>query len=333
MNLSVNIAGCKPRHLDLDVRSDDPAVLTGIAHASTGSTEGMIRLDGGRFLMGTEAAEGFPDDGEGPVREVTIRPFWIDAAAVTNAQFAAFVEATGYKTEAERRFGWSFVFHNQLRKGKRERLLNHPRPQGTPWWVGVPGAIWKTPAGPGSGVKDVMDHPVIHVSWADAIAYCRWAGKRLATEAEWEYAARGGLEQKTYPWGDELRPLGKHRCNIWQGKFPDSDLGEDGYTHTCPVRAFEPNGYGLYNVSGNAWEWCNDWFSPTHHLTATRDNPTGPAEPDRMPNGAARVVKVMRGGSYLCHRSYCNRYRVGARTGNTPESCSDNCTFRCVRDV
>ncbi len=314
--------------------SDDPDLLRGIAHANTGSTDGMVKLTGGEFLMGTEYADGFPDDGEGPIRPVTVKPFYIDACAVRNCEFEKFINATGYQTEAERRFGWSFVFHLHLVKAKKTKLLNAAqRPQGTPWWVAVQGACWKHPMGPGSSLKGREDYPVVHVSWADAVAYCQWAGKRLATEAEWEFAARGGLEQKMYPWGDDLRPGGKHRCNIWQGKFPDQDLAEDGFAGTCPVDHFAPNGYGLYNVSGNAWEWCNDWWSAKHHLTASRDNPTGPAQPDRGPDGRLRFIKLMRGGSYLCHRSYCNRYRVAARTGNTPESCSDNCTFRCVRDV
>jgi formylglycine-generating enzyme required for sulfatase activity len=163
----------------------------------------------------------------------------------------------------------------------------------------------------------------VHVSWNDASAYADWAGKRLPTEAEWEYAARGGLEQKLYPWGDDLTPAGRHLCNIWQGEFPTHDTAEDGYAGTCPVDAFPPNGFELYSVAGNVWEWCLDWFSPDFHRIATRVNPVGP------PSGTA---KVMKGGSYLCHASYCNRYRVAARTSNTPDSSTTNTGFRCVRD-
>ncbi|MGH9723305.1 MAG: formylglycine-generating enzyme family protein, partial [Bryobacteraceae bacterium] len=195
---------------------------------------------------------------------------------------------------------------------------------GLNWWCKVSGADWRHPEGPDSSVENRAANPALHISWNDAAAYCAWAGKRLPTEAEWEYAARGGLEQKVYPWGDELTPDGRHLCNIWQGEFPNRDTGEDGYTAAGPVDAFPPNGYGLYTITGNAWEWASDWFDPAWHLTATRKNPVGPA------TGAA---KVMKGGSYLCHRSYCNRYRVAARTSNTPDSATTNISFRCVRDV
>jgi formylglycine-generating enzyme required for sulfatase activity len=286
--------------------------------ATSGSTERMIKLDGGRFLMGAESAEGFPADGEGPVREVTVDPFYMDAYPVSNAQFGEFVRSTGYRTESER-FGWSFVFHNHIAQESVSA-----RAFGTEWWCKVDGADWAHPEGPVSGIDSRLDYPVTHISWNDADEYARWAGKRLPTEAEWEYAARGGLEQRIYPWGDELTPDGRHLCNVWQGDFPNQDMGEDGYTAVAPAHAYPPNGYGFYSITGNAWEWCSDWFHPAYHVTATRTNPVGP------PTGTA---KVMKGGSYLCHRSYCNRYRVGARTSNTPESATTNISFRCVRDV
>jgi formylglycine-generating enzyme required for sulfatase activity len=290
--------------------------------ATRGSAEGMAKLEGGPFLMGTETAEGFPADGEGPVREVRLDPFYIDVHPVSNRDFRAFAAGTEYRTEAER-FGWSFVFHNQLPL-ERYRELVEDTVAGHEWWCKVSGADWAHPEGPDSSVDSRLDYPVTHISWNDAMAYCRWAGKRLPTEAEWEYAARGGLEQKTYPWGDELEPGGRHLCNVWQGEFPHRDDGLDGWRGPSPVEAFPPNGFGLYSITGNVWEWCADWFDPGHHVTATRVNPVGP------PAGSSRVMK---GGSFLCHKSYCNRYRVGARTSNTPDSSTTNLGFRCARDV
>lgn len=282
--------------------------------------EGMVDLPGGDFLMGTNSLEGFPEDGEGPVREVHLDPFSIDTSAVTNQAFQEFVESTGYVTEAER-FGWSFVFH--LLASERVVASVKQVPPETPWWLAVEGAYWKQPEGIDSTLDGRMDHPVVHVSWNDAMMYCNWVGKRLPTEAEWEYAGRGGLVQKRYPWGDKLKYKGKHLCNIWQGNFPAENTAQDGYISTAPAKSFEPNGFGLYNVSGNVWEWCQDWFSPTYHVEHSNLNPTGPE---------AGETKSMRGGSYLCHQSYCNRYRVAARSFNTPNSSTGNTGFRCVKD-
>ncbi|TVQ23224.1 MAG: formylglycine-generating enzyme family protein [Spirochaetaceae bacterium] len=291
------------------------------------TTSGVLRHDtvalpGGTFLMGTDDQEGFADDGEGPIREVTVSPFEIDRYAVTNTQFAHFVDATGYQTEAER-YGWSFVFHLFVPKKLLHRRVARRVP-GLQWWYGVNGAYWARPEGPGSDVEGRADHPVVHVSWADAVAYAEWSGMRLPTEAEWEYAARGGLVGARYAWGDELTPGGEHRCNIWQGTFPTINTREDGFAGTAPVDSYQPNGYGLCCVAGNVWEWCSDWWSPDFHATAPRADPVGPTD------GSARVMK---GGSYLCHHSYCNRYRVGARTSNTPDSSTGNLGFRCVRSM
>lgn len=287
----------------------------------TSSSEGMKLLPGGEFLMGTDSAQAWPADGEGPVRAVRLNPFYIDICAVTNREFEKFVAATEYVTEAEN-FGWSYVFHKHITGAAKSAMRGSAG--GSQWWIGVEGACWQRPEGPGSNIRKRAEHPVVHISWNDAQAYCQWAGKRLPTEAEWEYAARGGLEQKLYPWGDELTPGGKHMCNIWQGKFPDFDSGADGFTNTAPVKLFKPNGFGLYNMAGNAWEWCSDWFAAAFHITGPRDNPTGPLE------GSLKIIK---GGSFLCHASYCNRYRVAARTSNTPDSASAHCGFRCVRDA
>lgn len=282
----------------------------------------MVKLPGGLFLMGTDYEKAFPDDGEGPVREVKLSPFFIDRGTVTNSQFSRFVEATGYITEAER-FGWSFVFWAQIAANRFQELVEDTV-AAAPWWCKVSGAFWRQPAGPGSTIAARAEHPVVHISWNDAMAYCAWTSQRLPSEAEWEYAARGGLIQKLYPWGDTLRPDGKHLCNIWQGEFPRVNTAEDSYEETCPTDAFPPNGYGLYSMTGNTWEWCADWFSNDFHLTGPRVDPRGPE---------SGTGKVMKGGSFLCHRSYCNRYRVAARSSNTPDSSTSHISFRCVRDA
>jgi formylglycine-generating enzyme required for sulfatase activity len=281
----------------------------------------LVSLPGGTFLMGTDYAHGFPLDGEGPVRPVAVSPFEIDRYPVTNEEFAAFVDATGYRTEAEV-FGWSFVFWAHIPAERFEELVEDTV-AAAQWWCKVSGAFWRQPEGPGSDVGARGRYPVVHVSWNDAHAYAAWASKELPTEAQWEYAARGGLEQKLYPWGDELTPGGEHRCNVWQGRFPVKDTGEDGFVGSCPVDSFPPNGFGIYSVTGNVWEWCSDWFQAAFRPELVQD-PMGPA------NGES---KVMKGGSFLCHASYCNRYRVAARTSNTPDSSASNVGFRCVKRI
>src|SRR6185437_3424261 len=292
-----------------------------VGNSKEGSFENMIKLPGGKFLMGTNDKDGFPADGEGPVREITLDPFYIDANTVTNLQFSKFINATAYITEAER-YGWSFVFYGLL--SEENKKADFQVAAQTPWWCAIQGAKWNQPEGKGSDINERMDHPAVHVSWNDALAYCSWANKRLPTEAEWEYAARGGLVQKKFPWGDELMQDNEHHCNTWQGTFPDYNSLEDGYLGTAPAKSFRPNNFSLYNMAGNVWEWCSDWFSNDFHQSGPRINPKGP------PNGEA---KVMRGGSFLCHHTYCNRYRVAARSSNTIDSSTSNIGFRCVKNA
>ncbi len=283
--------------------------------------DSLILLKGNEFLMGTENQDGFPQDGEGPIRKVKLDAFYISPFAITNEEFEIFINNTGYVTEAEV-FKWSYVFHLLASDELKAKVTQVP--QGVPWWLPIEGAYWKQPEGPGTNVSERGNHPVVHISWNDAIAYCRWSGTRLPTEAEWEYAARGGLIQKTYPWGDLLKQDGKHKCNIWQGKFPTVNNASDGFVGTAPVDAYEANGYGLYNVSGNVWEWCSDEFTPDYHKVTRSINPHYTKTTGK---------RSMRGGSFLCHRSYCNRYRVAARSSNTPDSSTSNCGFRVAKDV
>jgi sulfatase modifying factor 1 len=306
---------CQPPRGTAPARLDDHAITVG----SQSTVEHDDRpIPAGELLMGDAFGEGYRSDGETPVHAVRLDAFRIDAHQVTNAQFHRFVTTTGYRTDAER-FGSSAVFHLLVRAARSDVL---GRAAGAPWWLNVRGADWAHPCGPRSEWTDVADHPVVHVSHHDALVYCRWAGRRLPTEAEWEYAARGGLTSARYPWGNDLLgPDDTHLMNIWQGTFPTTNTVSDGYLGTCPVRSFPPNGFGLYELAGNVWEWCADWFSPRYYRTSRTTNPTGPS------SGNARVT---RGGSYLCHASYCHRYRVAARTGNTPESSSGNCGFRTV---
>ena len=282
--------------------------------------------------MGDAFDEGYPQDGEGPAHRVRLSPFHIDATTVTNAQFATFVKATGHVTEAER-VGFSAVFHAAVEADPSDVL---GAADGTPWWLTVRGASWRHPAGPHSSFADLQHHPVVHVNWFDAQAYCAWAGKRLPTEAEWEYAARGGLDGARFPWGDDLLLKGRWRCNIWQGDFPRRNTLDDGWLTTAPAKSFPPNRYGLYQPVGNAWEWCQDTFSQTTYAiraAAEVVDPVADFDTNSAVIAASDVYRVMRGGSYLCHDSYCHRYRVAARTANTAESTSANIGFRCANDA
>lgn len=292
MLVCATLAGC-------DQTNAAPPATAPAAVAPQTTVDDMVAIPGGTFLMGTN--DGFPY--EGPAHEVTVKPFKLDRTEVTVGQFAKFVAATGYKTEAET-FGWSGVFD--------------PAKRG---WQKSDGATWREPDGPGSKPKD--DEPVCQISYNDALAYAKWAGKRLPTEAEWEFAARGGLKHKTYAWGDELRPGGKPVANWWQGIFPQKDTAEDGFTTRAPVGRFAPNGYGLLDMSANVWEWCADWYADDYYLKSPKDNPTGPAE------GTDRVI---RGGSWMCSENYCNNYRVAGRSKTTPDTALNNLGFRCAKD-
>lgn len=240
---------------------------------------------------------------EAPAHEVNVRSFWMDSHEVTVAEFANFVRASGYKTDAEK-FGWSSVF--SIKEGQ---------------WQKTEGADWRHPDGPDSEAN--QDEPVCQVSWSDAAAYAKWAGKRLPTEAEWEYAARGGLVQKAYSWGDNLRPNGKPMANWWQGIFPDRNTGEDGFIERAPVKSFSPNTFGLFDMIGNVWEWCADWYADDAYENAQQSDPKGPDL------GNERVI---RGGSWMCAENFCSNYRVSARSHSTPDSGMNNLGFRCVRD-
>ena len=267
--------------------------------------------------MGDSSGDANRGDGETPLHRVELTTFDMDVTTVTNDDFARFVADTGHRTDAET-WGFSAVFH--LAVSAPDDDVMGPA-DGTPWWFGVRGADWAHPGGRGTNVDGLGDHPVVHASWNDAIAYCEWADRRLPTEAEWEYAARGGLADAKYPWGDQEVDEGGWRANIFQGEFPRRNTGEDGWLTTAPVRTFHPNGYGLWQPVGNVWEWCADLFDPRYYASSPAADPRGPAR------GSARVL---RGGSYLCHLSYCNRYRNSARSSNTPDSSMGNAGFRTV---
>lgn len=277
----------------------------------------LVSVPGGFFDMGARKSH-FAADLDSPRRKVRLSPFLMSPHAVSNADFTRFVDETGYRTVAEVE-GWSFVFHLFL----GAEAGRWPAPPGIEWWRAVPGAYWAAPEGPGSSVRGRENHPAVHVAWHDAMAYCRWAGLQLPTEAQWERAARGGLARRKFPWGDQREPDGQHRMNVWQGRFPVENSGADGFVGTAPVDAYPPNGYGLYNMTGNVWEWVADRFGPPSLSARPLQDPTGPE---------TGVTRVQRGGSYLCHDSYCDRYHVHSRTQNPPDSSTGNLGFRVAAD-
>lgn len=310
------------------------------------SKTGMVSIPGGEFMMGADNNQA--DSDEYPKHKVILDPFWMDQHEVTNDQFAKFVQSTGYITTAERKPDWEEL--------KKQLPPDTPKPDESllvaaslvfspaskevdlndysQWWSWMPGANWKHPEGPGSSIEGKGNYPVIHVSWDDAMAYCKWAGKRLPTEAEWEYASRGGLINKIYPWGDEHINMGKAKANTWEGNFPYQNTEFDRFYGIAPVRSFAPNAYGLYDMAGNVWEWCSDNYRNDYYQHVNKPegikNPSGP--PDSFdPDEPYTPKKVSRGGSFMCNESYCSGYRVARRMKSSPDSGMSNLGFRCVK--
>lgn len=313
-----------------------PQVFKAIAPSP--APEGMAFIPGGSFWMGCTGCTGMPD--ALPVHPVTLSAFWMDVTPVTNRQFEAFVKATGYRTVAERPLDpkdFPGVAGEELVPGSvvftppaRHVPLNTP----SGWWRYSKGASWRRPEGPGSDLRGREDHPVVHVAFEDAEAYAQWAGKRLPTEAEFEFAARGGLDRKPFAWGDELTPGGRWAANIWQGRFPAENTRLDGFRGTSPVRAFPPNGFGLYDVGGNVWQWTSDWYRPdTYRRLAAQGVVRDPRGPDDShdPHEPGAKKRVQRGGSFLCSDRYCERYYVGSRGKGELSSGSSNLGFRCAK--
>lgn len=281
--------------------------------------DNVVLIEGGEFSMGTDKPR-FVADGEAPMRRVRVGAIYMDVHEVSNAMFREFVKSTKFVTEAET-FGNSFVLDILLSDEVKKTITQAVA--AAPWWLPVQNASWRHPEGSDTDIKHRWDHPVVHVSWNDAVAFCKWRGMRLPTEAEWEYACRGGLENRLYPWGNKLMPKNQHVTNIWQGNFPTENTVEDGFKGTAPVTEFPSNKYGLKNMAGNVWEWTSDWWN-TQHNTDFQDNPKGPS---------TGTDKVKKGGSYMCHEKFCYRFRCAARNQNTPDSSASNLGFRCVADA
>jgi formylglycine-generating enzyme len=297
---------------------------------------GMVWVPSGEFAMGDDDFE------DAPVHRVSVNGFGMDKTEVTNEQFAEFVKATKYVTVAERKpdpkdfpnvdpkklsGAFSIVFRQPRFKIKDVKRAENE----FLWWHAVPGASWRHPEGPESTIKGREKHPAVHVCYEDALAYCHWAKKRLPTEAEWEFAARGGLSGKKYYWGDELTPKGKWMANVWQGEFPNEHKIEDGWAFTAPVGSFPPNGYGLYDMAGNVWEWCSDWYAPDYYAKSPKHDPRGP-DADDLPKDEERR-RVQRGGAFLCSENYCTHHGAGARGKGEPSSACNHTGFRCVKDA
>ncbi|WP_316829281.1 formylglycine-generating enzyme family protein [Pedobacter aquatilis] len=311
--------------------------------ANKANHEGMVFISGAEFTMGAVDKEGRAD--EYPQHQVKLSSYWIDVTEVTNAAFKKFVDATGYQTTAERIPDWNEM-QKQLPPGTPKPpdsvfvaaslVFYQPKSvtnldDASQWWRWVKGADWKHPHGPKSNIKEKDNYPVVHVSWDDAMAYCKWAGKRLPTEAEWEYAARGGLKDALYPWGNEALDKGKAKANTWQGNFPLKNTSKDGFYGLAAVKQFQPNDYGLYDMAGNVWEWCSDWYRPDYYQTVgtLTTNPQGPND-SYDPMEPSVPKKVVRGGSFMCNSSYCKGYRVTSRMKTSTDTGLEHTGFRCV---
>ncbi len=307
---------------------------------------GMVWIPGGEFMMG--GTEEKPAHNAQPVHAVKIDGFWMDETEVTNAQFKTFVEATGYKTIAERPLDWEEL-KKQVPPGtpKPGDDILQPgsmvfTPPASPvilndysqWWLWVIGANWQHPEGPKSSIEGREEYPVVHIAFEDAQAYAKWAGKRLPTEAEFEYAARGGIDGKCYAWGDQLNPQGKYLANYFQGAFPNNDTAEDGFKGAAPVKSFPPNPYGLFDMIGNVWELCSDWYSVENRLTNSGIvvNPIGPST-TKDPDDPYAIKHVSKGGSFVCSDQYCSNYKPSGRQGSAFDSGMNHTGFRCVKDV
>ena len=305
--------------------------------------ENMVFIKTNEYMMGAADDEGRKD--EYPAHKVTVKDFWIDLTEVTNKQFREFVDATGYITTAEKPVDW-----DELKKQLPPGTAKPPSEQLLPsslvftknsqatdladysqWWNWVSGASWKHPQGPNSNIIGKDNYPVVQISWYDATAYCKWAGKRLPTEAEWEYAARGGLAEQKYPWGNEAVETGKPKANTWQGRFPAVNTDWDRFDMAAPVRSFQPNKYGLYDMAGNVWEWCSDWYREDYYQNSEKKYPKGPAS-GYDPDEPTIPKKLLRGGSFLCNASYCKGYRVSSRMKSSPDTGLEHTGFRCVSD-
>ena len=308
---------------------------------------GMVWIPKGDFMMGSKGPQARPD--EAPIHRVKVDGFWIDKTEVTNAQFATFVEATGYVTTAEKPVYWEEM--------KKQLPPDTPKPHDSllqassltfkatngpvdlnnyaAWWEWKPKASWRNPRGKGSFIEGKEDHPVVHVSWDDANAYAKWAGKRLPTEAEWEWAARGGLKDKKYPWGNEEINAGKAKANSWEGSFPYNNTNKDLFFYSAPVKSFEANGYGLYDMAGNVWEWCSDWYHYDYYKTLSGKTSTNPQGPKSSydPFNPYIAQRIIRGGSFLCNDNYCSGYRVASKMKSSPDTGSQHTGFRCVKDI